>query len=403
MTAFPENIVLTGFRATGKTSVGRLLASRLNYTFIDADALLSERLGGTVAEIVARFGWATFRQAERQLLDETDAMTRTVLATGGGAIEHAAEWQRLREHCLVVWLDADAATLQRRMAEDAQTEAQRPSLTGGAPADEVQTLLVRRIPLYAAGSDIRLETADRTPEELAGELAAIVAAQQTAARFVGGPETSAHPPAAANERTAMSENSSSIIRSVWLVTREYEGLAGAGGVKDVCRQLAESLAGRGDCAVRVVLPRYGFVDAAHLGFVPASRGDSGGRIGGRRFDHVFEVDMNYVAEERRERVAFWQATINGVQIFLVEADRFATKRGVYTYTEEDEQEVAWQRAGGGHFDYFAMNVLLQKAALDLMILLEERPDVVHCHDGHAAILPAMMRENAGHRSKSTVA
>lgn len=188
-----------------------------------------------------------------------------------------------------------------------------------------------------------------------------------------------------------------VVRLVWMVSREYDKLAGAGGVKDVCRQLAETLVAHGNCTVRVVLPRYGFMDAVRLGFAPLEVGLAGGRIAGRRYAHSFTVDMNYAAEERREPVAVWQAVINGVTIFLVEADRFATKRGVYTYTEEDEQEVAWQRQGGGHYDYFAMNILLQKAALDLMILLDERPDVVHCQDGHAATLPAMMRENSGYR------
>jgi len=187
------------------------------------------------------------------------------------------------------------------------------------------------------------------------------------------------------------------IRSVWMVSREYDGLAGAGGVKDVCRQLAEALAAQGHGAVRVILPRYGFMDPDRSGFSLAGIGTLSGRIGGRRYAQVFEVDMHYPAEERRETVAIWRAELNGVTVFLVEADRFATKRGVYTYTEEDEQEVEWQRRGGGHFDYFAMNILLQKAALDLMILLDEHPDVIHCQDGHAATLPAMMRECSGYR------
>lgn len=187
------------------------------------------------------------------------------------------------------------------------------------------------------------------------------------------------------------------IRRVWMVTREYDQLAGAGGVKDVCRQLAEALVVHGGCGVRVVLPRYGFMDVERLGCRLYPIGQTSGRIGGRRYDHVFHVDMNYATEERREPVAIWQAELNGVTLFLVEADRFATKRGVYTYTEEDEQEVAWQKKGGGHYDYFAMNILLQKAALDLMILLDEHPDVIHCHDGHAATLPAIMREKGGYR------
>lgn len=187
------------------------------------------------------------------------------------------------------------------------------------------------------------------------------------------------------------------IRRVWMVTREYDQVAGAGGVKDVCRQLAEALVIHGGCVVRAVLPRYGFIDVERLGCTLLPMEQTSGRIGGRRYDHIFLVDMNYASEERREPVAIWHTELNGVTLFLVEADRFATKRGVYTYTEEDEREVAWQKTGGGHYDYFAMNILLQKAALDLMILLDEQPDVIHCHDGHAATLPAIMREHGGYR------
>lgn len=187
------------------------------------------------------------------------------------------------------------------------------------------------------------------------------------------------------------------IRQVWMVTREYDQLAGAGGVKDVCRQLAESLVTHGDCEVRVILPRYGFMDPNRMGFSLLPVGLVKGRINGRRYEHLFAVDMDYATEERRELVAIWQGEVQGVTVYLVEADRYATKRGVYTYTEEDEQEVTWQRKGEGHFDYFAMNILLQKAALDLMVLLDVRPEIIHCHDGHAATLPAIMREVSGYR------
>ncbi len=186
--------------------------------------------------------------------------------------------------------------------------------------------------------------------------------------------------------------------SIWMVTREYEGIAGAGGVKDVCRQLAETLVSHAGCRVCAVLPRYGFMDAGLLGFRLTDIGTMAGRIGARRYRRVLEVDMHYSGEERREPVAIWAGELDGVRLYLVEADRYASKRGVYTYTEEDEQEVVWQHRGRGHFDYFAMNVLLQKAALELMMFLGERPDVIHCHDGHAAILPAMMKENAGYRA-----
>ncbi|GAB4333379.1 MAG: glycogen synthase GlgA [Desulfobulbaceae bacterium] len=185
------------------------------------------------------------------------------------------------------------------------------------------------------------------------------------------------------------------IRNLWMVTREYDGLAGAGGVKDVCRQLSETLAGRGKVRVRVVLPRYGFMDATRLGFRSLKPLCP---VTGQGGDVVrFDVDMHYAGENRRERVSILRREMRGVTVYLVEAERFAEKLGVYTYTAAEEHLRSWQRRGMGHYDYFAMNVLLQKAALGLMLVLDERPDIVHCQDGHTAILPAMMREIEGYR------
>ena len=179
-----------------------------------------------------------------------------------------------------------------------------------------------------------------------------------------------------------------------MVSREYDGLAGAGGVKDVCRQLAEALAKHGGCDVRVVLPRYGFIDAEALGFaqvtLPCQNAEGKPALS-------FDVDMNYAHRERREQVSLWTKNIHGVTVYLLEAARFAEKHGVYAYTAGEEAEKSWQQAGAGHYDYFAMNILLQKAALSMLLLLDFRPDIIHCHDGHAAVLPAMLRENEGWR------
>lgn len=189
-----------------------------------------------------------------------------------------------------------------------------------------------------------------------------------------------------------------VIGTVWMVSREYDGLAGAGGVKDVCRQLAESLVAEEGVTVTVILPRYGFMDADGLGFTPMKpccpwrpalcRSD---------VNLSFAVDMHYPNEERREKVSIWERHLKGVRVLLVEADRFAEKNGVYTYTAEEEARHPWQQQGSGHYDYFAMNILLQKAAMELMILLDERPDIIHCQDGHAATMAAMIRENPGYR------
>lgn len=184
------------------------------------------------------------------------------------------------------------------------------------------------------------------------------------------------------------------INNVLMVTREYDGVAGAGGVKDVCRQLSEALAEHAACDVRVLLPCYGFIDPAALGF---ERMQLPCREDSLKMTTVFDVDMNYPHKERRESVALWMKKEQGVMIYLLDSRRFTEKQAVYTYTQAEEKEKSWQKAGTGHFDFFAMNILLQKAALDLMILLDLRPDIIHCHDGHAAVLPAMLWEKSGYR------
>ena len=70
---------------------------------------------------------------------------------------------------------------------------------------------------------------------------------------------------------------------------------------------------------------------------------------------------------------------------------------MYTYTRDEFLRESWKVQGTGHYDYFAMNILLQKAGLDLIMLLREKPEVIHCHDGHTAVTPAMMRECTGYR------
>lgn len=165
-----RNIILTGFRATGKTTVGKALAQRLQWAFVDTDEQLSQRLGASIAEVVAHQGWAFFRQEEACLLRQLQTMRSTVLAVGGGTIVHQQEWQQLRNCGYVVWLDADITTIRRRLMMDPATAQQRPSVTGTAVQDEIDLLLTQRIPLYRAGADLRLAPENKHPEELASQI-----------------------------------------------------------------------------------------------------------------------------------------------------------------------------------------------------------------------------------------
>ncbi len=183
------------------------------------------------------------------------------------------------------------------------------------------------------------------------------------------------------QKNKVQENSMDI-KQVAVLSREYAGLAGAGGVKDVAKGLCQALVKKG-IETHVVLPRYGFLNPEEMGF--------------HRLPISFSVDMNYANEERTEVVGFWQGNLEGVSCYLVEADRFGEKRGIYTYTEEDERRDPSRRKGEGHFDYFAMNVLHQKAALGLLEALDLRPQIIHCHDGHTGLIPALIRECDGFR------
>lgn len=182
------------------------------------------------------------------------------------------------------------------------------------------------------------------------------------------------------------------VKKIWMLSREYGQLAGAGGVKDVVSQLAEALARSNSRSLHVVLPLYGFVNAREQGFQPLSDPfcpDSILRL---------QIDMHQPDKRILEEVRYYFKKINKVNLYLVDAERYRQKSDIYTYSEKDENLVPWQKQSEGHHDFFAMNLLLQKAALELMIVLGEKPDVIHCHDGHTAVLPALVRESPGYRN-----
>jgi starch synthase len=173
------------------------------------------------------------------------------------------------------------------------------------------------------------------------------------------------------------------ISNIWQVTREYNGLAGTREVKDLVKQLAETLSVSGE-KISIVLPLYGFLNPEENGFNKSSL--------------AFEVDMPYHVEERREKVEVWSQTLpNRNTIYLLDSPRFREKGWIYAYTAEEEKTNPQHGQGTGHIDFFAMNLLLQRATLNLIILLGEKPDIIHCHDAHTAILPAIAREVDGYR------
>lgn len=162
-----EKVLLTGFRATGKSSVGKILAKRLGFDFVDTDKAIQTRQGKTIAEMVARGGWELFRSEEKKMLQELAVAGNVVIATGGGAVMHQETWAALRKEGLCVWLTAGPEVICKRLAEDSATEDQRPSLTGMGAMDEIALVLKERQELYRKSSDLSLSTEGRTPVQLA--------------------------------------------------------------------------------------------------------------------------------------------------------------------------------------------------------------------------------------------
>ncbi len=152
-------IVLTGFRGTGKTSVGRILAERVGLPFFDTDALVERRAGMPIPEIFRRHGEAHFRALEREAIASLRG-AEGVISTGGGAVLDPANVADLRWRGTVFLLSASPAIILERIAG-----SDRPGLTDLPPAEEVQALLARRKEAYLGAADACIDTGTRTPGE----------------------------------------------------------------------------------------------------------------------------------------------------------------------------------------------------------------------------------------------
>ena len=164
-------VVLTGYRGTGKTTVGRLVADRLGLPFHDTDALVEARAGRPIPAIFAAEGEAGFRALEREVCAGL-AGTEGVIATGGGAVLDAGNVEALRRGARVFLLEGSPEELARRCAT-----GDRPALTTLPPLEEIRTVLAARRDAYRAAADHCVWTGCRTPDEVAGQVMAALAAR----------------------------------------------------------------------------------------------------------------------------------------------------------------------------------------------------------------------------------
>lgn len=165
-----NSIALIGYRATGKTTIARLLAGRLGYDWVDADVEVELRAGKSIAAIFEQSGEATFRELEAEVVAQLCLRERTVLALGGGAILREDNRRAIASCQQVVWLRASAGELAKRILGDPTTIERRPNLTNRGGRHEIEQLLAEREPIYRACATLEVDTEGKDPAEIADEI-----------------------------------------------------------------------------------------------------------------------------------------------------------------------------------------------------------------------------------------
>lgn len=161
-----RNVYLVGPMGSGKTAVGRRLATLLGWEFIDSDAEIEKRTGVDIRYIFEKEGEARFRQREREVIAELTALERVVVATGGGVILDPANRERLAKTGTVVYLETTIDTLVRR-TKAAKT---RPLLMDDDPQAVLERMMIVRRPLYENAADLRIETTGRQVRAVAADI-----------------------------------------------------------------------------------------------------------------------------------------------------------------------------------------------------------------------------------------
>ncbi len=164
------NIVLIGFRGTGKSTVGKLLANRLERAFIDSDKYVEDSTGKTIKHIFEEDGEEGFRKIEADVIAKLSGMDNKIVAVGGGAILKKDNVSNLKDNGFLVLLEATPEIIHNRITQDEKTIRQRPSLTDKKSLDEIKHLLEQREHPYKNAADYTINTSYVACEDIVNEI-----------------------------------------------------------------------------------------------------------------------------------------------------------------------------------------------------------------------------------------
>jgi shikimate kinase len=162
------NLVLIGYRGTGKSTVAKLLAEKLGMEVVSLDQEIVRRAGRSVPEIVAEHGWAYFRDLESAVTKDFSEQDKIIIDAGGGVILRRENVERLRRGGKLFWLRASVPVIVARI--EAGTE-RPPLIAGKSFTEEVEEVLRERAPLYEAAADCQIDTDVLSPQQVADEIA----------------------------------------------------------------------------------------------------------------------------------------------------------------------------------------------------------------------------------------
>jgi shikimate kinase len=161
------NLILVGYRGTGKSTIGKMLAPELGLNYVCLDDEIVELAGKSIPEIVKEFSWEHFRDLEEKMVKESTSRDGQLLDTGGGVITRQVNIDRLRKNGIVFLLTATVSAIVERIGDDQG----RPSLTGTKSfTDEVADVLRERAPLYQQAAHFAVDTSELTPQEVVEEV-----------------------------------------------------------------------------------------------------------------------------------------------------------------------------------------------------------------------------------------
>lgn len=161
------NIVLIGYRGTGKSVVGEILGNRLGMNCVGTDRKIVETAGMSIPEIVEKYGWSGFRDMESEVVRQLSQYDHLIIDTGGGVIERPENIRALKVNSFIFWLKASVERIIARI----QNDTQRPALTEGKTfIEEVGEILKQRIPKYKMAAQFEIDTDHLTPDQVADRI-----------------------------------------------------------------------------------------------------------------------------------------------------------------------------------------------------------------------------------------